>query len=165
MFVLLWNFKFWTEKFFFSLYVFGEPAVHFLNFHLCCPLQRSARSQVPSEVATHQEIGSQLWAGETPDSNPGLQDNSLARYYWATTPPCIELPRLPNWATTPPLLSYHASNRKIIYIYNFCFHFGLDFVNFDQLKKFKVPKRVTGSVFKRKFDILNIFYVVKVLKK
>jgi hypothetical protein len=29
-------------------------------------------------VATPQEIGSQLWAGETPDSNPGLQDNSLA---------------------------------------------------------------------------------------
>jgi hypothetical protein len=28
-------------------------------------------------VATHQEIGSQLWAREIPDSNPGLQDNSL----------------------------------------------------------------------------------------
>ncbi len=41
-----------------------------------------------------QEIGSQLWAGETPDSNPGLQDNSLVRYHWATTPP--------SWATTPP---------------------------------------------------------------
>jgi hypothetical protein len=67
--------------FFFSLYVFGEPVVHFRNFHLCCPSQRSARSQVPSEVATHQEIGSQLWAGETPDLNPGLQDNSLARYH------------------------------------------------------------------------------------
>jgi hypothetical protein len=23
-------------------------------------------------------MGNQLWAGETPDSNPGLQDNSLA---------------------------------------------------------------------------------------
>jgi hypothetical protein len=61
----------------FSLYGFGEPEVHFRNFLLCCPSQRSA-SQVPSQVATHQEIGSQLWAGETPDSNLGLQDNSLA---------------------------------------------------------------------------------------
>jgi hypothetical protein len=33
---------------YFSLYVFGEPAVHFRNFLLCCPSQRSARSQVPS---------------------------------------------------------------------------------------------------------------------
>jgi hypothetical protein len=54
---------------FFSLYVFGEPAVHFHNFLLCCPSLRSAHSQVPSQVATHQEIGSQLWAGETLDSN------------------------------------------------------------------------------------------------
>ncbi len=38
------------------------------NLLLCCPSQRSARSQVPSQVATHQTIGSQLWAGETPDS-------------------------------------------------------------------------------------------------
>jgi hypothetical protein len=55
--------------------------VHFRNFLLCCPSLRSARSQVLSQVATHQEIGSQLWAGETPDLNPGLQDNSLARYH------------------------------------------------------------------------------------
>jgi hypothetical protein len=53
----------------------------FHNFLLCCPSQRSARSQVPSQVATHQEIGSQLWAGEMPDSNPGLEDNSLAHYH------------------------------------------------------------------------------------
>jgi hypothetical protein len=32
-------------------------------------------------VATHQTIGSQLWAGETPDSNPGPQDNSQVRYH------------------------------------------------------------------------------------
>ncbi len=37
-----------STKNFFSLYVFGEPAVHFRNFFLCCPSQRSARSQVPS---------------------------------------------------------------------------------------------------------------------
>jgi hypothetical protein len=66
---------------FFSLYVFNEPKVHFHNFFRCCSYQRSARSQVSSQVATHQEIGSQLWAGETPDSNAGLQDNSLARYH------------------------------------------------------------------------------------
>ncbi len=57
------------------------------NFLLCIPSQRSAHSQVPSQVATHQKIGSQLWAGETPNLNPGLQDNSQA----ATTEP----PRLP----------------------------------------------------------------------
>ncbi len=55
----------------------------FHNFLLCCPSQRSARSQVPSKVATHQEICSQLWAGEKLDSNPGLQDNNLARYHGA----------------------------------------------------------------------------------
>jgi hypothetical protein len=72
----------WREIFFlFSFYVSGEPEVHFHNFLLCCPSQRSARSQVPSQVATHQENGSQLWAGETPDLNPGLKDNSLARYH------------------------------------------------------------------------------------
>ncbi len=68
--------------YFIILYIFFcEPAVHFRHFLLCCPSQRLARSQVPSQVATHQEIGSQLWAGETPDSNPGLQDNSLVRYH------------------------------------------------------------------------------------
>jgi hypothetical protein len=57
------------------------PTVHFFpNCFLCRPSQRSARSQVPSQVATHQEIGSQLWAGETSDSNSELQDNSLVRY-------------------------------------------------------------------------------------
>ncbi len=74
-------------EFFFFFICFGESEVHFRNILLCCPSQRSARSQVPSQVATHLEIGSQLWAGDTLDSNPGLQDNSLARYHWATTPP------------------------------------------------------------------------------
>ncbi len=36
-------------KNFFSLYVFAEPAVSFCNFFLCCPSQRSACSQVPSQ--------------------------------------------------------------------------------------------------------------------
>ncbi len=57
------------------------------NFLLCRPSQRSARSQVPSQVATNQKIGSQLWAGETLDLNPGLQDNSQERYHWATMAP------------------------------------------------------------------------------
>jgi hypothetical protein len=53
----------------------------FHNFLLYCPSQRSARSQVPSQVATHQEICSQLWAGETRKSNQGLQDTILAHYH------------------------------------------------------------------------------------
>ncbi len=57
----------------------------FRNFLLRCPSQSSARSQVPSQVVTYLE-SSQLWAGKTPDLNPGLQDNSLARYHWATMP-------------------------------------------------------------------------------
>jgi hypothetical protein len=28
-----------------------------------------------------KEMGNQLWAGEMPDSNPGLQDNSQAHYH------------------------------------------------------------------------------------
>jgi hypothetical protein len=53
----------------------------FRNFLLCRPSQRLAHSQVPSQVATHQEISSQLWAEDMPDLNLGLQDNSLARYH------------------------------------------------------------------------------------
>ncbi len=43
-----YSYKVFFFFFFFPLYVFGEPAVHFRNFFLCCPSQRSARSQVPS---------------------------------------------------------------------------------------------------------------------
>jgi hypothetical protein len=60
-----------------------------------------ARSQVPSQAATHQEMSRELWAGETPDSNPGLQDNSLARCHWATMPPYWAI-MPPYWATMPP---------------------------------------------------------------
>jgi hypothetical protein len=68
--------------FFFFLYMFlVNQRFIFHDYLLCRPSQRSAHSQVPSQVATHQEIGSQLWAGETLDSNPGLQDNSLVRYH------------------------------------------------------------------------------------
>ncbi len=37
-----------SENIFFSLYVFGNQWFIFRNFFLCCPSQRSARSQVPS---------------------------------------------------------------------------------------------------------------------
>ncbi len=72
--------------YFFSLYVLPKWFISH-NFLRCRPSQRSALSQVPSQVATHRKIGSQLWAGETPDPNPGLQDDSQARYHWATMPP------------------------------------------------------------------------------
>jgi hypothetical protein len=91
---------------FFSSYVFCEPH-SFLIIFSCRPSQRSARSQVPSQVATHQKIGSQLWAWETPDSNPGLQDNSQAHYHWATT---------------PPILSHHASQEEYTSVF-FIFFF------------------------------------------
>jgi hypothetical protein len=42
------------------------------NLLLCRPSQKSVRSQVPSQVATHQTIGSQLWAGEMPGFEPGI---------------------------------------------------------------------------------------------
>jgi hypothetical protein len=69
------------NSFFFLCMFLVNQRFLFRNFLLCCPSQRSARSHVPFQVATHQEIDRQLWAGETPDSNPGLQDNSLARYH------------------------------------------------------------------------------------
>jgi hypothetical protein len=66
---------------------------------LCRPSQRSARSQVPSQVATYQMIGSQLWAGEMLDSNPGWDCRTTVR--GATTePPCL------------PKLSHHASQTE-----------------------------------------------------
>jgi hypothetical protein len=66
--------------FFLSMFVANQRFISH-NLLLCRPLQRSVRSQVPSQVATPQMISSQLWAGETPDSNPELQDNSQARYH------------------------------------------------------------------------------------
>ncbi len=81
------------------------------DFSLCFPSQRSACSQVLSRVATHQEIGSQLWAGEMPDSNPGLSGALPLSHYasgWAIMPPdWATMP--PNWAIMPSPLSHHAS--------------------------------------------------------
>ncbi len=41
--------------------------------------------------ALRKPLETLLWAGETPDLNPGLQDNrqdnSQERYHWATMPP------------------------------------------------------------------------------
>ncbi len=92
----MWFAKLYLCTFFIFLYMFlvNQQFISH-NFLLCRPSKRSARSKVPSQAATHQKIGSQLWAGETPDSNPGLQDNSQAE------PPC--LPK-----------SHHASQRAIM---------------------------------------------------
>ncbi len=81
--------KLYHHALFFLFMFLANQWFIFRNFLLCCPSQRSAQSQVPSQVAIHEESGSQLWAGETPDSNPGLQDNSLAHYHWATLPPSL----------------------------------------------------------------------------
>ncbi len=82
-----WLQQYKAQHYFFLCMFLVNQQFLYRNFLLCCPSQRSARSHVPSQVATHQEIGKQLWAGEMPDSNPGLEDNNLARYHWATTPP------------------------------------------------------------------------------
>ncbi len=50
------------------------------NFLLCRPSQRSARSQVPSQVGIHQTIGSQLWVGGDAGFKPrtaGQQSGAL----------------------------------------------------------------------------------------
>ncbi len=60
------------DFFFLDMFLVNQLFI-FHTFLLCCPSQRSASSQVPSEVATRQEIGSQL--------NPGLQNNSLTHYH------------------------------------------------------------------------------------
>ncbi len=70
-----------TEILFFLYMFLANQQFISHNFLLCHPSQRSAHSQVPSHMATHKKIGSQLWAGEMPDSNLGLQDNSQARYH------------------------------------------------------------------------------------
>ncbi len=64
----------------------GEPAVHFSYFSPLLPLTKV--SPQPSAIPGGNPPGDwQLLAGETPDSNPGLQDNSLAHYHWVTMPP------------------------------------------------------------------------------
>jgi hypothetical protein len=81
--------------FFFFLCMFlGNQRFFFVIFSSVAPHRGQPAAKCHPCVATHQEIGSQLWAGETPDSNPGLQDNSLV---------------LP--------LSYHASLNRQMYRY------------------------------------------------
>jgi hypothetical protein len=72
----------------------GNQWFIFVIFSSVAPHRGQPAAKYHPKVATHQEIGSQLWAGETPDSNPGLQDNSLVALplsYHASQ----ELPRLP----------------------------------------------------------------------
>jgi hypothetical protein len=64
----------------------GNQLFIFVIFSSVAPHRGQPAAKCQRKVATHQEIGSQLWAGETLDSNPGLQDNSLVRYHWASTP-------------------------------------------------------------------------------
>jgi hypothetical protein len=66
----------------FFLYMFlAKPAVHFSRFSPLSPLTEV--SPQPSAIPGGNPSGDwlQLWAGETLDSNPGLQDNSLVRYH------------------------------------------------------------------------------------
>jgi hypothetical protein len=86
IFCHIWLFILYTFLFFLYMFLANQRFISH-NFLLCHPSQRSALSQVPSQVAPHQKIGSQLWAGETPDLKPGVQDNSQACYHWATMPP------------------------------------------------------------------------------
>jgi hypothetical protein len=59
----------------------GNQQFIFVIFSFVAPHRGQPAAKCHPWVATHQEIGSQLWAGETPDSNPGLQDNSLVHYH------------------------------------------------------------------------------------
>ncbi len=64
---------------FFSLYVFGESEVPFRNFFLCCPSQRSARSQVPSPGGNLTVVE----AGETVQWSTYCTVNSVSSLlYW-----------------------------------------------------------------------------------
>ncbi len=67
--------------FFFLCMFLGNQRFIFVIFSSVAPHRGQPAAKGHPWVATHQEIGSQLWAGETPDSNPGLQDNSLVRYH------------------------------------------------------------------------------------
>ncbi len=86
-------------------------------------MRLSTFSALRRDLEHHQKIGSQLWAGESPDSNPGLQDNSQERYHQATTPPMpsdkcdichlpihLELPPSPEESGKPS----HSTNKKQI---------------------------------------------------
>ncbi len=64
--------------FFFSLYVFWRTSgSFFLIFSSVAPHRDQPAAEFHPQVATHLEIGSQLWAGETPDLNPGQQSGAL----------------------------------------------------------------------------------------
>ncbi len=67
----------------FFLFFFGKPAVHFSKFLLCCPSQRSARSQVLSQVAVSCELG-----------RCRFQTRDCRTTVWRAT---IEPTRLPCW--------------------------------------------------------------------
>jgi hypothetical protein len=55
----------------------------FLVFFVIFPSVAPQRGQAAAkcQVATLKKIGSLLWAAETPDPNPALQDSSLTCYH------------------------------------------------------------------------------------
>jgi hypothetical protein len=61
--LLFGPFSNFVKPFFFFYIFLANKRFIFHNFLLCCPSQRSARGQVPSQVATHQGMDNQLWAG------------------------------------------------------------------------------------------------------
>ncbi len=78
--------------FFFLCMFLANQRFIFLIFSSVAPHRGQPAAKCHPKVATNQKIGSQLWAGETPDSNPGLQDISLVCYHWATMPPKATMP-------------------------------------------------------------------------
>ncbi len=112
-FILAYKEAGWSTKK--NFLCFCEPAVHFRNFLLCCPSQRSACSQVPSQVVTHQEIGSQLWVGKMPDliepGTAGQQSGALPLSHHVSL---IEPPCLPHWTTSYLIASRLRPDKTII---------------------------------------------------
>jgi hypothetical protein len=80
---------------FFLYIVLANQRLIFRKILLCRPSQRSACHQVSSQVATHQEICSQLWAGEIPDLNLGTAGQQSGVLPWSHRVSPIETPRFP----------------------------------------------------------------------
>ncbi len=89
-------------NFFFFFVCFWRTSGSFLNFLLCCPSQRSACSQVPSQGGNPPEN----WQSAVGWGDAGFEPRDCRTTVWCAT---IELPCLPlsyhasHWATTPPI--------------------------------------------------------------
>ncbi len=60
----------------------------FHNFFLCCPSQRSARGQVPSQMATHRESQSAVGWGDANLNKLGFEEIINAPYHTCTPNNC-----------------------------------------------------------------------------